>query len=70
MHKEHWLVVDTETDGLAQPIHAVEIAAQRMCGWEPEGKPFQILLNHDVPIDPAAEAVHGYSREYLRKTWG
>lgn len=67
MHKEHWLVVDTETDGLAQPIHAVEIAAQRMCGWEPEGKPFQILLDHDVPIDPAAEAVHGYSREYLRK---
>ena len=67
MHKEHWLVVDTETDGLSQPIHAVEIAAQRMCGWEPEGKPFQILLNHDVPIDPAAEAVHGYSREYLRK---
>ena len=67
MHKEHWLVVDTETDGLSQPIHAVEIAAQRMCGWEPEGKPFQILLNHDVPIDPAAEAVHGYSREFLRK---
>jgi DNA polymerase III epsilon subunit-like protein len=37
-----------------------------MCGWEPVGEPFQILLNHDVPIDPGAEAVHGYSREYLR----
>jgi len=67
MRKEHWLIVDTETDGLSQPIHAVEIAAQRMCGWEPEGKPFQILLNYDVPIDPSAEAVHGYSRGYLRK---
>lgn len=67
MRDEQWLVVDTETDGLSQPIHAVEIAAQRMCGWKPDGKPFQILLDHDVPIDPAAEAVHGYSREYLRK---
>ncbi len=66
MHKEHWLIVDTETDGLSQPIHAVEIAAQRMCGWEPEGKPFR-FADHDVPIDPSAEAVHGYSRGYLRK---
>jgi DNA polymerase III epsilon subunit-like protein len=38
-----------------------------MDGWEPIGKPFRILLNHDVPIEPMAEAVHGYSREYLRK---
>ncbi len=67
MHDEPWLIVDTETDGVMTPIHAVEIAAQRMRGWRREGEPFSILLNHDVPIDPGAEAVHGYSRAYLRR---
>lgn len=67
MHDEPWLIVDTETDGVRTPIHAVEIAAQRMRGWQRDGEPFQALLNHDVPIDPGAEAVHGYSRAYLRR---
>lgn len=67
MKNEEWLVVDTETNGLMPPIYAVEIAAQRMIGWEPTGAPFRMLLNHDVPIEPMAEALHGYSREYLRK---
>jgi DNA polymerase III epsilon subunit-like protein len=67
MKDEPWLIVDTETNGLFQPIYVIEIAAQRMCGWEPVGEPFQVLLNHDVSIDPAAQAVHGYSREYLRQ---
>jgi DNA polymerase-3 subunit epsilon len=67
MHDEPWLIVDTETDGMMAPIHAVEIAAQRMCGWRREGEPFQALLNYEVPIDPGAEAVHGYSRAYLRR---
>lgn len=66
MRDETWLIVDTETNGLFQPVYVVEIAAQKMCGWEPVGDPFQMLLNHEVPIDPGAEAVHGYSREYLR----
>jgi DNA polymerase III epsilon subunit-like protein len=67
MKNEEWLIVDTETNGIRPPIYAVEIAAQRMIGWEPAGEPFRILLNHDVPIDPAAEALHGYSRGYLRQ---
>ncbi len=67
MKNEEWLVVDTETNGLCPPIFTLEIAAQRMIGWEPAGEPFRILLNHDVPIDPAAQAVHGYSREFLRE---
>lgn len=62
-----WVIVDTETTGLTRPIYAVEIAAQRMEGWEPVGESFRMLLNHDVPIEPMAEAVHGYSREFLRK---
>jgi DNA polymerase-3 subunit epsilon len=67
MKDESWLVVDTETNGLFHPVFVLEIAAQRMVGWEPDGEPFRVLLNHDVPIDPGAEAVHGYSREFLRQ---
>lgn len=64
---DEWVVVDTETSGLFAPIYAVEIAAQRMRGWKAEGKPFRILLNHDVELEPAAVATHGYSRDYLRR---
>ncbi len=67
MNQEIWVIVDTETSGLGLPIYCVEIAAQKMIGWEPAGEPFRILLNHDVEIEPMAESLHGYSREYLRK---
>jgi hypothetical protein len=49
MKNTHWLIVDTETDGLTDPIHVVEIAAQRMHGWEPVGEKFRVLLNHNIP---------------------
>jgi putative phage-type endonuclease len=62
-----WLIVDTETDGLMDPIHVVEIAAQRMRGWEPVGEKFRVLLNHNVHIPSAAVAIHGYTEEFLRK---
>jgi putative phage-type endonuclease len=67
MTTTEWLIVDTETDGLADPIHVVEIAAQRMRGWEPVGEKFRMLLNHNVPIPSAAVAIHGYTQEFLRK---
>lgn len=67
MKNESWVIIDTETSGLMPPICAVEIAGQRMKGWEPEDSPFRVLLDHDVLIDPMAESVHGYSREYLRE---
>jgi len=66
-NNEEWIVVDVETSGLFLPIYTVEIAAQRMKGWEPIGEHFRILLNHDVDIEPMAESLHGYSREYLRQ---
>lgn len=67
MTNEGWIILDTETNGVYPPICTVEIAAQRMQGWEPAGEPFRVLLNHDVPIDPGAQAVHGYSRDFLRR---
>ncbi|MGD0251964.1 MAG: exonuclease domain-containing protein, partial [Verrucomicrobiota bacterium] len=60
---QRWVIVDTETDGLTAPIHVIEIAAQLMEGSQPYGDPFQIYLNHDVPIPAAATAIHGYTRE-------
>jgi putative phage-type endonuclease len=67
MNGAEWLIVDTETDGLMDPIHVVEIAAQRMNGWEPVGERFRVLLNHNVHIPSAAVAIHGYTEEFLRK---
>ncbi|NCC62253.1 MAG: hypothetical protein EOM12_15240 [Verrucomicrobiae bacterium] len=66
MHDE-WIILDTETDGLYEPIHVIEIAAQKMKGWEPCGAPFQIFLNHNIDIPPEAVAVHGYTRNFLKK---
>lgn len=66
MNESEWIIIDTETDGLIEPIHVVEIAAQRMKGWEPVGEKFRILINHGIHIPPAATAVHGYTTEFLR----
>lgn len=64
---KRWVIVDTETDGLFEPIHVVEIAAQAMVGWEPSGPPFQVFLNHGIRIPPEATAIHGYTREFLAR---
>ncbi len=64
---DRWVILDTETTGIRNPIYPVEIAAQVMRAWEPAGEPFRVLLNFDVPIDPIAEKMHGYSREYLKQ---
>lgn len=62
-----WLLIDTETNGLTPPVHAIEIAAQRMRGWDRHGPPFRVLLNHGVEIAPAATRVHGYTQEMLER---
>ena len=54
-----WVILDTETDGLYFPIHIVDVAAQRMRGLEPDGEPFQVFINHDIPIPADAFAIHG-----------
>src|SRR5690242_5289285 len=67
MKGTRWVIIDIETDGLYEPIHVVELSGQLMNGWDPVGKPFRMLLNRDVPIDPAAVADHGYTQDYLGK---
>lgn len=67
MNDTPWILLDTETTGLAAPIYVVELAAQRMRGWEPEGEPFRRLVNQNAEIPPEASRVHGYTREILER---
>jgi len=67
MENTEWVILDTETTGFSAPIFVVEIAAQKMMGWEPAGPPFRQLLNHGADIPPEAARVHGYTREILER---
>lgn len=67
MRNTEWIIIDTETTGFGAPIFVVELAAQRMRGWEPDGSPFRRLLNHGTAIPPEASRVHGYTREILER---
>jgi DNA polymerase III epsilon subunit-like protein len=63
----HWILFDTETNDLAKPIYALDLAAQKMRGWKKSGNPFRLLLNHGCEIPPEASRVHGYTREILER---
>jgi DNA polymerase-3 subunit epsilon len=67
MEKTNWILLDTETTGLSGTIYVVELAAQRMRGWYPDGEPFQKLLNQNQDIPSEAARVHGYTREILER---
>ena len=67
MENSRWILIDTETNGLAAPIHVVELAAQMMCGWTPKGPSCRRLINPDADITPGATLVHGYTRELLER---
>ena len=63
---DDWVLFETEVNDLKPPHYVVEIAAHRMRGWEPDGLPFRVLLNHGVPIEIRSQAAHGISAEELR----
>jgi DNA polymerase-3 subunit epsilon len=67
MYETFWVLIDTETTGLAAPIFVVELAAQRMRGWVPDGPPFRRLINQNADIPPESSRVHGYTREILER---
>lgn len=67
MNNFPWILLDTETTGLAAPVFVVELAAQRMRGWQPDGEPFRKLLNQNQEIPAEASRVHGYTREILER---
>lgn len=67
MDDDYWILIDTETTGIKAPIHVVDLAAQLMKGWKPEGKPFQKLINTAGYISPEASRIHGYTKEILER---
>lgn len=67
MENSDWVIIDTETTGLADPIYVIEIAAQRMRGWKPVGAPFHAYLNHGVEVPPEATSVNGITTSFLTK---
>jgi len=67
MNDAEWILIDTETTGFKAPVFVVEIAAQRMQGWEPKGPSFRKLLNQNEDIPSEAARVHGYTREILER---
>jgi DNA polymerase III epsilon subunit-like protein len=66
----NWILLDTETTGFARPVFAVDIAAQKMRGWEKDGVPFRRMINHGCEISDEASRVHGYTREILERDGG
>jgi DNA polymerase III epsilon subunit-like protein len=67
MQHSDWVLIDTETNGLTAPIIVVDLAAQRMRGWELDGPAFRRLLNQNSDIAPEASRAHGYTREILER---
>ena len=67
MNEQSWILLDTETTGFKAPIYVVELGAQKMTGWEPDGPPFRRVLNHGTDIPPEVSRVNGYTREILER---
>lgn len=65
--KKSWVLIDTETNGISAPIFVVDLAAQRMSGWDPVGEPYQVLLNQNIDIPAEASRINGYTREILER---
>jgi DNA polymerase-3 subunit epsilon len=67
MDNTDWILLDTETTGVSAPVFVVELAAQQMRGWIPDGEPFRKLLNQNQTIPAEASRVNGYTREILER---
>jgi DNA polymerase III epsilon subunit-like protein len=67
MKDAQWLAVDTETTGFQKPIFTVEIGAQKMRGWQPDGPSFRKIINHSCEIPPESSRVNGYTKEILER---
>lgn len=65
MNSLDWIVIDTETTGLIDPIYVLEIYGQRMRDWKPIGPPFHAYLNHNVRIPADSTAVHGITKKFI-----
>jgi DNA polymerase-3 subunit epsilon len=62
-----WILIDTQTSGSKRPIHVIELAAQKMQGWERNGDPFRRLMNHKLLIPVEESSMHGYTQSVLER---
>ncbi len=60
-----WILIVDKAAGFAKNSFTLELAAQKMRGWERDGEPFRRMLNHGCVIPPEASRVNGYTREIL-----
>lgn len=67
MKNQNWILIDTETTGFVAPVYVVEIGAQKMRDWVPDGPSFRRLLNQNLDIPSEVSRVHGYTREILER---
>ena len=67
MNNSNWILFETVTTGLTLPIIVVELAAQKMRGWLPDGPPFRRLLNQSPMNIPEVTRAHGYTKEILER---
>ena len=67
MNDTPWILVDTETTGSGAPIFVIDLSAQRMRGWVPEGSPFHRLLDRNVDIPSEVMQARGYTREIIER---
>lgn len=58
MHDHEWVLIDVDTAGVTTPV-IVEVAAQRMLGWSPQGPSFRRLLNHGADMHRDGSRLHG-----------
>ena len=66
MDDRDWVLIDVETAGLSSPV-VVELAAQRMRGWTPQGPAWRRLLNHGPDMNQESSRVHGLSRALIER---
>ena len=52
---------------MTAPIFVVDLAAQRMFGWQLAGAAFRKLVNQNEDIPAEASRLHGYTREILER---
>jgi DNA polymerase-3 subunit epsilon len=67
MRDTDWLLLGTQTAEANSSIPVIEIAAQRMRGWERDGQPFQRLLNRNEEISAETLLPSGYTREIFER---
>jgi hypothetical protein len=64
---EEWILLVAKTMRLVKPIHVIDLAAQRMKGWMPDGAPFCELLNHGREIPDEEQQRNGYTKKILER---